>query len=389
MKAQKLIECRYCHGRIQTEGPFCPHCGASLWNQGYKKNGRPRARRILGRGAVRTLFVLVFVAFVLGAYLAVTRIVLPAIRPKVTQGASITALSSLAAKGRSVRLLEGPDRYETAIQVSREGFPGGAPAVVLVSGNDYPDALCAGPLAGAYNGPLLYVPSDGLITDLKAELTRLHPAQVFMVGFASGTPLEDQVKAVLAQATVTLLSGQDRYTTAALVAQQVKAKLGTIAKVVVAPGDSFTPALAVGALAAAQGWPILLVPTRGDVPQATTQAMASLGATSALEVGTSIRLPIADVEHEQGADAYQTAALLAQYGLKHGLSFVHTVLATGESFPDALCVGPYLAHDKGMLLLTSNGQVPLATAGLLNAQSTHIRTLDVIGLPALAKELSG
>ena len=33
---------------------------------------------------------------------------------------------------------------------------------MLVSGNDYPDALCAGPLAGAYNGPLLYVPSDGL-----------------------------------------------------------------------------------------------------------------------------------------------------------------------------------------------------------------------------------
>jgi putative cell wall-binding protein len=218
---------------------------------------------------------------------------------------------------------------------------------------------------------------------------RLHPAQVFMVGFASGTPLEGQVETVLAQASVTLVAGQDRYMTAALVAKQVKAKLGTIAKVVVAPGDSFAPALAVGALAAAQGWPILLVPTRGDVPPATIQAFASLGATSALEVGTSSRLPIADVEHEQGADAYQTAVLLAQYGLKHGLSFTHTALATGESFPDALCVGPYLAKDKGMLLLTNNEEVPPATAGLLTAQSTHIHTLDVIGLPGLAKELGG
>ena len=332
---------------------------------------------------------LVFVAFVLGGYLAVTRIVLPALRPKVTQGTSAIALSSLAAKARSVRLLEGPDRYETAIQVSKQGFPGGAPAAVLVSGNDYPDALCAGPLAGAYGGSLLYVPTDGLITDLQAELTRLHPAQVFMVGFTNGTPVEGQVKAVLSQTTVTLLAGPDRYQTAALVAQQVKAKRGTITKVVVAPADDFAQALAVGALAAAQGWPILLVPTSGDVPQATIQAFASLGATSALEVGTSTRLPIADVEHEQGADAYQTAALLAQYGLKHGLSFTHTALATGESFADALCAGPYLAKDKGMLLLTSNDEVPPATAGLLNAQSTHIHTLDVIGLPELAKELGG
>ena len=389
MKAQKPIECRYCHGRILAEGPFCPHCGASLWNQGYKKNGRQRAGRILGRGAVRTLIALVFVAFVVGAYLALTHIVLPALRPKVTQGASITALSSLAVKGRSVRLLEGPDRYETAVQVSKQGFPGGAPAAVLVSGNDYPDALCAGPLAGAYDGPLLYVPADGLISDLEAELARLHPAQVFMVGFQNGNALEGQVKAVLDRATVTLLAGPDRYQTAALVARQVKDKLGIITKVVVAPGDDFAQGLAVSPLAAAQGWPILLVPTSGGVPQATIQAFASLGATSALEVGTSSHLPIADVEHEQGADAYQTAALLAQYGLKHGLSFTHTVLATGGSFPDALCVGPYLAKDKGMLLLTNNEEVPPATAGLLNAQATHIHTLDVIGLPGLAKELGG
>jgi len=338
---------------------------------------------------VRSLFALVFVGFVVGAYLAVTRIVLPAVRPKVTQGASITTPSSLAAQGRSVRLLEGPDRYETSIQVSKQGFPGGAPAVVLVSGNDYPDALCAGPLAGAYDGPLLYVPADGLITDLKAELARLHPAQVFMVGFQNGNALEVQVKAVLAQATLTMVAGPDRYQTAALVARQVKAKLGIITKVVVAPGDNFAPALAVSSLAAAQGWPVLLVPSKGDVPEVTIQAFASLGATSALEVGTSSRLPIADVEQEQGADAYQTAALLAQYGLKHGLSFTHTALATGGSFPDALCAGPYLAKDKGMLLLTDNEEVPPATAGLLTAQSTHIHTLDVIGLPGLAKELGG
>jgi len=303
--------------------------------------------------------------------------------------ASTTSVTSLSGTGQSVRLLEGQDRYETAIQISQQGFPSGAAAVAPVSGSDYPDALCAGPLAGAYAGPLLYVPTDGLIADLQAEIKRLHPAQMFMVGFQDGTSLEGQVKAVLTQATVTILAGHDRYQTAALVAGQMKAKLGTISKVVVASGDDFSQVLAGSPLAGPLGWPILLVPTSGGVPEATTQALASLGATSALEVGTSTRLPLTDVDHEQGPDAYQTAALLAQYGLQHGLSFAHTALATGESFPDALCAGPYLAQDKGILLLTSNEEVPPATAGLLNSQSKSIRALDVIGLPALAKELGG
>ena len=55
-----------------------------------------------------------------------------------------------------------------------------------------------------------------------------------------------------------VLTGVDRYDTARLVAEQVKARLGTVSGAVFARGDSFPDALSVAPLAAAKGWPILL-----------------------------------------------------------------------------------------------------------------------------------
>ena len=64
--------------------------------------------------------------------------------------------------GRTVRVIAGADRYETAVLVSQAGFPQGAPAVVIARGDDFADALCSAPLAYAYGGPLLLTPASGL-----------------------------------------------------------------------------------------------------------------------------------------------------------------------------------------------------------------------------------
>jgi len=45
------------------------------------------------------------------------------------------------------RNLTGSDRYQTCLLVYRAGFNPGVEAVVVVTGEDYPDALAAGPLA--------------------------------------------------------------------------------------------------------------------------------------------------------------------------------------------------------------------------------------------------
>ena len=75
-----------------------------------------------------------------------------------------------------VTYMKGADRYLTAIDVSKKSFANGAPAVVLATGANFPDALCAAPLAKAYGGPILLVrPGTTLSADVAAEITRLHP----------------------------------------------------------------------------------------------------------------------------------------------------------------------------------------------------------------------
>ena len=283
----------------------------------------------------------------------------------------------------SFTALRGADRYETAIAVSTHAFAPGVEAVVLATGEDFPDALSAAPLAAAYKGPVLLTHSSSLDTETIAEITRLAPSKVFLVGLEAG--VADQVRAALpalAGDAVVSLVGTDRYDTARLVAGEIEAKLGSVDGVVLAPGDSFPDALAVAPVAAAKGWPILLTPADGPVPDATMQALADLGASAGVEVGTSVDPGVSGYTWRRlvGADRYDTSAEVAAMAAEEGLTFAHVALATGEDFPDALAAGPYLAVDKGILLLTRSDAVPAPIVAALQAHSDDAGSIDFIGL---------
>jgi Ca2+-binding RTX toxin-like protein len=83
--------------------------------------------------------------------------------------------------GEVVRL-GGADRYATALEISGHFFPTGAERVYLATGANFPDALTATPGAGINGSPVLLVPPTGLTPALRAEITRLNPGQVFVLG---------------------------------------------------------------------------------------------------------------------------------------------------------------------------------------------------------------
>jgi putative cell wall-binding protein len=283
------------------------------------------------------------------------------------------------------RSISGADRYETAIQVSQVGFGPGVGAVVLATGENYPDALSAAPLAAAYAGPVLLTSSTALDEGARAEIARLQPGKIFIVGLD---------EAVVAQVTaafpdlaaapggISVLAGTDRYDTARLVAEQVWAKLGTVTGVVLAPGDSFADALSAAPLAAAKGWPILLTPGEGPIPAVTLEALAAFEVTSGVAVGTYVDpgIPGLTLTHLVGSDRYDTSAQIAEYAASQGLSYGHTAMVTGENFPDALAAGPYLARDGGIVLLTGARDVPARVLSLLRERDEVIGTVEFIGL---------
>lgn len=241
---------------------------------------------------------------------------------------------------QNVSALAGPDRFATAVAVSRAGWPTGAGAALLVSGERFPDALSAATLAGTVRGPLLLTPERGLEPAVAAELSRLRPAVVYVIG-----PLSDAVEVGvqgLGIGTVRLRA-QDRYATSTLLAESATALGAETSTVLVASGTDFADALTASAVAAATRHPILLTDPREDGVRLAA-AVARLGARRTIVVGGRGAVPDAAVaglpavERLAGGERTATAAAVATRARELGLAGP-PLLVSAERFPDGLAAG--------------------------------------------------
>lgn len=104
------------------------------------------------------------------------------VRATLCPGPRLVALirSGVIEKGGNVVRISGSNRYETCVRVSEQAFPNGANTVYVVSGTSFPDALCVAPLAS--NGPILLTDPNRLPPEVAAEIRRLKPKKVVIVG---------------------------------------------------------------------------------------------------------------------------------------------------------------------------------------------------------------
>jgi hypothetical protein len=301
---------------------------------------------------------------------------------------SLLAIPAQALAAVDYHKFTGVNRYHTAALVSQAGFAPGVEAVVVANGESYQGALCAAPLAAAHGGPVLLSGFRSLDTYALAELTRLTPSKIFVVALSQ--PVVDQLKAAFADlaaaGSIVVLGGANQYEMAQLVSEQVAAKVGAVTGVVLVPGDKYPDAIAIAPLAAKKGWPILLTPAAGPLPDATAQAFTALGTTTVLEAGSYVDpgIPGEMVTRLVGADRYATGSLIADYAASQGLSFAHTAFVTGDNFPDALSAGPYLALDGAIALLVQSSGIPGPTSVEIMAHKDEFVSLDFIGLPTSA-----
>ena len=76
----------------------------------------------------------------------------------------------------------GSDRFATSAAISKAAFPNGADAVFISSGRVFPDALSAAPIAGMKKAPLLLLDTNSIPAVIDAELRRLNPNSITVVG---------------------------------------------------------------------------------------------------------------------------------------------------------------------------------------------------------------
>jgi putative cell wall-binding protein len=192
-----------------------------------------------------------------------------AISPRVVQ--QIQALG-----GIQVTRIAGSDRFETAAAAADEavrlwraaGHTDAGRRAIVALGEDFPDALAAGPLAG-HDRRVLLLSSRGRAADATvAALDRLGTTQVTIVG---GTAAVSDAAASGYRSTgrtVTRIAGSTRHETAELAARAAVNAGATDKVVIVASGRQFPDALAAGPAAQRLNG-VLLLTERDSLPGVT------------------------------------------------------------------------------------------------------------------------
>lgn len=282
-------------------------------------------------------------------------------------GAGGTDSVELVVRAESVERISGENRYGTAAAASHDAYAPGVDVVFVATGTQFADALTGSALAGHQGAPILLVKPGAVPAVTAAELDRLNPASVVVLG-GTGS-VSEAVKTQVgsyAGGNVERISGAERYATAAALAQEFPAG----DHVFVATGEQYADALAASAAAGADGVPVLLV-KQNSLPSATKSALAALdptsitllGGTGSVSNGVATELgTYGEVTRASGGDRYATAAALsAQRGDAAG-----AVIATGTDFPDALTGAAYAAVADVPVLLVKPTSIPGATGSELD-----------------------
>jgi hypothetical protein len=195
-----------------------------------------------------------------------------------TQAVSPAIVTQLTRLGYSVNRFAGTDRDHTALDIAERGL-GSPQHVVLATGLDYADALAAGPFAtgaaATASGPAAVILTDGktLAPDVRAFIASrvAQSTQNAPTAWAIGG------QAVTATAGlpgyIRPLAGSTRYDTDIKVVQAAMAA-GAVHQLGIATGTGFPDALTGGALTAATGGELVLVPS--TLPQATANLLSAL-----------------------------------------------------------------------------------------------------------------
>lgn len=197
--------------------------------------------------------------------------------------ASVTpaVFTSLTALAPTIRIT-GADRYAVSRGVIDYAFPGGAPSLYVVTGENYPDALSASGAAAAAGEPVLLTQGSRATTDpaTTAELRELHTTQVTIAG-GPGSVSPGVAASLGAGISVTRASGADRYAASISVN---RGAFTTAPTVYLVTGLNYPDGLSGSAAAGLSHSPLYL--TDGTcVPRSVIDDIVSLHASSVVVIG--------------------------------------------------------------------------------------------------------
>ncbi|GAA1921495.1 hypothetical protein GCM10009775_12450 [Microbacterium aoyamense] len=264
--------------------------------------------------------------------------------------------------------LSGTGRYDTAVAISAATFPTpGVPVAYIANGMNFPDALAGAPAAGMNGGPVLLSPANELPAAVAAELDRLQPQRIIVLG-GKGAISESVLQELESHTdgSVDRVSGAGRYDTAVEISKETFPTSG-VPVLYIASGVNFPDALAGAPAAGINSGPVLLTPP-SSVPASVIDEITRLdparivvlggsGAVSASVMTQLQGLTDGGVTRLSGTGRYDTAVAISKATFEDpGVPVAY--IANGMNFPDALAGAPAAGVTGGPVLLTPADSLP-------------------------------
>ena len=275
--------------------------------------------------------------------------------------------------------LAGSDRYQTAVKISQAGW-NESEYVILVRGDDFADALCAGPLAKNHNAPILFTEKYRLNTSTLKEIERLEAEKVIIIGGHS---------AILSNIDKTLKSknidteriyGSDRYETSVKIAQRLGGKEAALAT-----GEDYADALSISAVAAAKGFCILLSPS-DKLPDVVYQHLNNYRLTKTYIIGgegaisSAIEKLVPSPVRLAGPNRYATnCAILDYFGRDLNFDKIYAAPGEGQGNYTYALAGAALAAKTSSPLVLNSYSLPRSTADFLPKYMTVASKVIALG----------
>ncbi|MBU5485715.1 cell wall-binding repeat-containing protein [Clostridium sp. MSJ-11] len=288
--------------------------------------------------------------------------------------------SKVLAAPKTTRIY-GDDRYETAAKVCNTGWKGKSNYAVVVSGENFPDAVSAAPLAKKYNAPILLTNKNVLNMYTSVELKRLGVKNVFLVGQKGviSQNVEDGLKAMGIKTT--RIGGKDRYETSLEVAK----KLGKPKQIAIVNGSYFEDAVSMAPIAAIKGMPILMV----GKDSVDSKVMSYINSNKKAEqiyviggediISRKVFNSIPNAKRVGKGDKYQRNIDIINY-FRNEMNMDNLFLASGRSYADALAGSTLAALDNGFILL---GDSPLPSSTTKFLSTEVVNNLTILGGPSI------
>lgn len=254
----------------------------------------------------------------------------------------------------------GKSRYNTSAEISRAvGFSNDK--VILVSGENFADALTAGNLSDV--GPILLTEKSKISQRVLNEMARNGAKEVIIVG-GEGS-VSKNVEKQLKGKKITRIAGKNRYETSTKLAKQLNTRNKGV---VLANGDNFADALAAAPYAVQQSKKLVL--TNGkELPKGINkeEVVEIIGGKKSVNIKG-----LENVNRISGKNRYETAIKVAE---KFG-KITEIVISDGRNYPDALSSAPLAVKMKTGILLAEDSQLN-ALKNFLD--QTYVTDVAVVG----------